>query len=290
MASGTRPTVCVEIPVKDDPHLPETVGSLVGQTVRPDRVLVVATPSTPQALLDAAAARADGLAFEALRVPGYVVEARQAAIPHVVESVTAFLDSDTTAPPNWLELLLAPLAEGAAFAGGPTRPSRPPENSVERYIALLEHGIYEELVPERVTYLPLQNTVWKTEVVRTLGFDIRIPGAEDHDLETRAAAAGYRGVYVREAWVGHDKSNVTDFFAWARRRYRAYLLPMAMSLLKNGELAARMGERRRRVRHPLAWVEACIKPVALLHARLRWARLGGFRAPPPPVPTGRAGN
>lgn len=277
-------TVCVEIPVKDDPHLPETVGSLVGQTHRPDRVLVVATPTTPDALLETARGRAGSLPFEVLKVPGYVVEARQAAIPHVHEEVTAFLDSDTSAPPEWLALLLAPIEAGAAFSGGPTRPSRPPENSVERYIALLEHAIYEELVPERVTYLPLQNTAWRSSVVARLGFDIRIPGAEDHDLETRAAAAGLRGVFVPEAWVSHDKSNVTDFLAWARRRYRAYLLPMAMSLLKNGELGARLGEHRRTVRHPLAWVEQLVKPVALLHARVRWARLGGSDAPPPPVP------
>ena len=277
--------MCVEIPVKDDPHLPETVGSLASQTRRPQRILVVATPETPAALIDAARQRAGAIPFEVLRVPGYVVEARQAAIPHVRETYTAFLDSDTSAPPGWLSALLSALEGGAAFAGGPTRPSRPPENSVERYIALLEHSIYDELVRARVTYLPLQNTAWRTDVVRALGFDVRIPGAEDHDLETRAADAGHQGVFVPEAWVSHDKSNVTNFLAWARRRYRAYLLPMAMSLLKNGELASRLGERRRTVRHPLAWVEAAIKPVALVHAKLRWVRLGGSAAPPPPGPS-----
>lgn len=273
-AVGSSPSVCVEIPVKDDPHLPDTVGSLARQTVLPQRVLVIATPETPDALVEEARRRGAPLRVDVLRVPGYVVEARQAAIPHVPESVTVYLDSDIAAPPGWLAALLAPLSEGAAYAGGPTRPSRPPENSVERYLALLEHSIYEELVRHRVTYLPLQNTAWRSEVVRTLGFDIRIPGAEDHDLETRAAAAGYQGVFVPDAWVSHDKSNVTNFLAWVRRRYRAYLLPMAMSLLKNGELEGRLGERRRLVRHPLAWVEELVKPVALLHARWRWARLG----------------
>ncbi len=274
-------SVLVEIPVKDDPHLPETVASLARQARRPDRVLVVATPGTPDALVEEARRRAGGLPLEILRVPGYVVEARQEAISHVREEVTVFLDSDQSAPPDWLATIVAPIEAGAAYSGGPTRPSRPPKNSVERYIALLERSIYEELVPERVTYLPLQNTAWRSDVVRTLGFDVRIPGAEDHDLETRAAAAGYRGVFVPEAWVSHDKSNVTDFLPWARRRYRAYLLPMAMSLIKNGELGARLGERRRTVRHPLAYVEELLKPVALLHARWRWARLGGYRRPPP---------
>ncbi len=278
-------SVCVEIPVKDDPHLPETVASLARQTRRPDRVLVVATPSTPDALVDEARRQAGGLSLDVLRVPGYVVEARQEAIAHVHEEITVFLDSDQSAPPQWLATIVAPVEAGAAYSGGPTRPSRAPANSVERYIALLERSIYEELVPERVTYLPLQNTAWRSDVVRALGFDTRIPGAEDHDLETRAAAAGHRGVFVPEAWVSHDKSNVTDFLAWARRRYRAYLLPMAMSLLKNGELASRLGERRKTVRHPLAYVEEFVKPVALVHARWRWARLGGY-ARPGPAPYG----
>jgi cellulose synthase/poly-beta-1,6-N-acetylglucosamine synthase-like glycosyltransferase len=270
MAAGT---VCVVIPVKDDPHVAETVASLASQARRPDRILVVATPETPADLLEGAGRRAAGVPFEVLRVAGYVVAARQAALGEVREAVTVFLDSDQTAPPGWLAQLVAPVDSGAAsFSGGPTRPDRPPENSVESYVALLERSIYEELVPGRVTYLPLGNTAWRTEVLRELGFDPRLPGAEDHDLETRAAHAGHEGVFVPGAWVLHSKANVRSFSSWARRRYRAYLVPMAMSLLKNGELAGRLRERRRTVRHPLAYVELVLKPLAFADAWARWHR------------------
>jgi hypothetical protein len=168
---------------------------------------------------------------------------------------------------------VAPVESGAAaYAGGPTRPARPPENSIERYYDLLEESIYEDVVPLSLAYLPLQNTAWKTSILRSLGFDPRIPFAEDHDLEVRAARAGAHGVFVPEAFVYHDKSDETNVFRWARKRYR-YLVAMAMSLMKNGELRGRFEERRRPVRHPLRYVEAVMKPVALVHASVRWRRL-----------------
>ena len=274
---GDAPTgsVCVEVPVKDDPHLPETIASLAAQSRRPDRILIVATPETPEGLLEEARRRGGEVPLDVLRVPGYVVEARQAALGSIQEATTVFLDSDESAPTGWLTALVRPLETGEAeYTGGPTRPVRPPANSVERYVALLERSIYEELVRESVTYLPLQNTAWRTSLLRQLGFDTRLPGAEDHDLETRAARAGHRGLFVPEAWVLNDKANVsTNFYRWARRRYRQYLLPMAMSLLKNGALEGRLRERRRRVRHPLAYVELAVKPVAFVHAWALWQRL-----------------
>ncbi len=201
-----------------------------------------------------------------------MVDARAGALPLLREDTTAFLDSDERAPPDWLEQIVAPVEAGAAeFAGGPTRPVRPPANSIERYYALLEQSIYEDLVPRRITYVPLQNTAWRTSVLRSLGFDPRIPFAEDHDLETRAARSGARGVFVPAAYVYHDRSDETSVWRWARKRYR-YLVAMAMSLLKNGELRSRLGERRRPVRHPLRYVESAMKPFALVDASFRWRR------------------
>jgi len=277
--AGARPlgkmaTVVVEIAVLNDRRLLDAVASIEAQRRRPDRILIVGAPGTPEELLTEAKARAPHVPVEAVRVPGYVTEARARTLPLLREEITVFLDADGTAPPEWLESLVAPIEAGAAsFTGGPTRPLRPPENSIERYIVLLEQSIYEGLVPQRVTYLPLHNTAWRSEVVRTLGFDGRLPGAEDHDLETRAAHAGLVGRFVPAAWVFHDKSNETSFLRWLRRRYRNYLLPLAMSLVKNGELRGRLGERRPVVRHPLRYVDAAMKPLALVDGYLRWRRV-----------------
>ncbi len=274
------PRVCVVVPVRDDPHLVTTLASLATQHRRPDRVLIVGTPRTPDRLVDAARAAAAGIPTDLLRIPGGVVVARQAAIAHLSEELTVFLDSDESAPPEWLGRLVEPVEQGrAAFSGGPTRPSRPPVGAIERYSVLLEASIYDQLVPAHVAYLPLQNTAWSTAALRTLGFDPRIAYAEDHDLETRAIRSGLAGEYVPTAWVAHDKSTETSFLRWARKRYR-YLVAMAMSLLKNGQLGGRLGERRRPVRHPLRYVEAAMKPVALLDATVRWRRARGR-----PIPT-----
>jgi hypothetical protein len=80
------------------------------------------------------------------------------------------------------------------------------------------------------------------------------------------------GLFLPEAWVYHDRSGESSLFVWARKRYR-YLVAMAMSLLKNGELERRLSERRRPVAHPLRYLEAVLKPIAVVHAWVRWRRV-----------------
>jgi GT2 family glycosyltransferase len=271
-------TVCVEVAVLHDRRLLDALDSLGAQTRLPDRILIVASTATPEPLLEEARRRLPRVPVETARFPGGVVDARAGAVSLLREDTTAFLDSDERAPPGWLAQIVAPVETGtAAFAGGPTRPLRPPQNSIERYYDLLEESIYQDLVPQSITYVPLQNSAWRTSVLRSLGFDPRIPFAEDHDLETRAARSGERGVFVRDAFVYHDKSTETSFLRWSRKRYR-YLVAMAMSLLKNGELRGRLGERRRPVRHFLRYVEAAMKPFALIQATVRWRRIRGRKA------------
>jgi GT2 family glycosyltransferase len=277
-------TVVVEIAVKDDERLLAALDSLAHQTRAPDRVFVAASPKTPEPLARAATTGWPSLHVELVRFAGGPVDARAASLPYLREDVIAFLDADETAPAGWLAAVVAPIEDGrAAYAGGPTRPLRAAENPIERYYELLEASIYQDLVPASVTYLPLGNSAWRGDLVRRFGFDPRVT-AEDHDLETRVARAGYRGLFLPEAWVYHDKSNETSYLRWARKRY-LYLFQMAMSMLKNHELAERLGERRRPVRHPLRYVEALMKPVALAHAWVRWSRVGDRPPGRPPAAT-----
>ena len=268
-------TVCVEIAVLDDRRLLDALDSLAGQRRRPDRIFIAGSTRSPEELVAAARTRVPGVPTEFARFPGGVVDARAGSLALLHEETTAFLDADERAPPEWLERVVAPIEAGAAeFAAGPTRPWRAPSTSVERYNTLLEASIYHDLVPRRITYVPLQNTAWKTSLLRSLGFDPRIPYAEDHDLESRAAKSGARGVFVPDAFVFHDQADTSSLYRWARKRYR-YLVAMAMSLLKNGELGERLHERRPPVAHPLRYVESAMKPLALLDASVRWRRLRG---------------
>lgn len=263
-------SVCVEIAVLDDPRLLDALESLRGQRRRPDRVVIAGSPASPATLFDEVERRFPDLHPRLLRVPGRAVDAREASLALLEEETVVFLDSDETAPPEWLERLVEPIETGRAdFSGGPTRPRRPPQGSIEEYVDLLERSIYEDLVGRSVSYLPLQNTAWRTSVLRALHFDPSIPGAEDYDLEIRAIHAGHRGEYVPGAWVFHDKSDETNLLRWMSRRYRLYHVPMAMALIKNGELRGRLGERRRPVRHPLRYLDAAMKPPALLSAAWR---------------------
>lgn len=277
-------SVCVEVAVRDDPRLVDALASLARQSRPPDRVLIVASPETPSILLETVRQRSPDLPVEALRVPGGVVEARAASLGHLREAVTAFLDSDERAPPEWLARLVEPIENGRAdFTGGPTRPLEAPRGPVETYSVLLEASIYGELVPRRMTYLPLQNSAWRTSRLQELGFDPRIPFAEDHDLESRATRAGLVGTFVPEAWVYHDGGRDANLARWARKRYR-YLVAMTMSLLKNGELADRLSEKRRPVAHPLRYVEAAMRPVAFADGWARWQRASGRKHRPSATP------
>jgi GT2 family glycosyltransferase len=277
-------SVCVEIAVRDDPRLGEAMDSLARQTRKPDRVLIAASVDTPRELLESVVRAHPELVVRVARFPGGLIAARLGAQALIDEPTTAFLDSDEVAPAGWLEEIVAPVEAGtAAFSGGPTRPSHPARTSIERYMELLEAAIYQDLVPSRVTYLPLQNTAWRSDVLQSLGFDPRVT-AEDHDVETRALRAGLRGVFLPHAWVYHDGGRESSLLRWARKRYH-YLLGMAMCLLKNGDLGPRLSERRRPVDHWLWYVEAAMKPVALLHASIRWRRLRNRPVPTPaPVP------
>ncbi len=274
-----RGDVVVEIAVKDDPRLLAAIDSLAAQRRRPDRVLIAGSPKTPEALAASALSRQPSLKVELVRLDGGPVDARVKAMALLHEATTVFLDSDEVAPPEWLETIVAPIEGGAAvFSGGPTRPLRPPTHPIQRYMELVEESIYDDLVPRNIAYLPLGNSAWSTKVLKEFGFDARVT-AEDHDLETRVVRAGLRGVFLPEAWVYHDKSLETSYRKWARKRY-VWLFQMAVSLLKNGKIGERWRERRRRIRHPLYYVEALMKPIALVHARLRWSRVASQPEPP----------
>ncbi len=217
--------------------------------------------------------------MELVRIPGGPVDARAESIRMLAEDTTAFLDSDEVAPPDWLARLVAPVESGEfAFTGGPTRPLRKAENPIEHYYELLEESIYDDLVRQSITYLPLQNSAWRTSVLKEFGFDPLVT-AEDHDLETRVIRAGLKGTFLPDAWVYHDKSNETSYVRWARKRY-LYLYQMAMSIWKNDEVGHRFREHRQPVRHPLRYVEATMKPVAFVHAWIQWSRKGAAAAAP----------
>lgn len=265
-------SVCVEIVVLNDDRIVNTINSLLKQRKKPDRILVADGGSKEDFLESVRTSFSDPI-IEIVVLPGLPVETREKSLEMLKEEITVFLDSDQSAPENWLEDLLEPFSElnqSLVYTGGPTKPYREANSAMERYINLTEEHIYSDDLSKSLTYIPLGNTAWKTDILKNLGFDRRLKfEAEDNDLETRAYKAGFHGKFVKEAWVWHDKTSESSFFRGMRKRYR-YLVGAATVFIKNKTLSNRSKERRSFVRHPFAIVEMMLKPVALLHAYVRW--------------------
>lgn len=268
----------VEICNFNDTKLRDALAGLSSQTFQPDTVLIADGGSGEgyrreiMAFIEGEPAVSNmNIIWKTLE--GTQPETRQKSIPFLEGEITAFLDSDEVPPPAWLEALTAPIREGRAdFTGGPML-SNPGTDYISSYYTELEKRIYGSDVEIDVTYMPLGNTAWKTEILRKLGFDPRLAQsygqAEDYDLEMRSVDAGYRGLFVREAEVRHNQTYPAGFTGLARKRY-AYLLAAAVVMTKNRRLRKRASEKRERVKHPFAKYEALMKPVALIHGFLRW--------------------
>lgn len=265
-------SICIEIVVLNDQRIFKCLDSLRQQRQKPDRILI-ADGGSDDEFLEKIRSEFSDLPIDIQDLPGLTVETRYKALNHLKEDITVFLDSDQYAPPEWLSLITEPFSEDdhkLAYAGGPTKPYKDPSSSIELYLALIEDQIYGDDISKSLTYIPLGNTSWRTNVLLDLGFDKRLKfEAEDNDLETRAYNAGYHGKFIPEAWVWHDKTIDRSFFKMMRKRYR-YMVGAATVFLKNGTMRSRRREHRNVLRHSFAVVELILKPLAFLHALIRW--------------------
>jgi GT2 family glycosyltransferase len=203
-------------------------------------------------------------------LPGNVVESRNKALSTVTGDMIAFLDTDETAIPIWLEELARPILSGSAdFSGGPML-HHAARSGPEKYVNQVEDYIYEYQVPSNIAYLPLGNSMWRRTVLQKLGgFDESIPYSEDYDMNIRALHAGFRGVYVPEAAIYHDHSEFDSYSKLIKKRY-AYLRSAALVFIKNRALSMRVKSRSGgRIKHPFHVVESLLKPIALLDALIR---------------------
>lgn len=242
------------------------------QSLRPNTIFVADGGSTTE-YLERIRHSCVNLPLKIKVIPGTPITTKNGSLDDIDEDITAFLDSDEIAPPDWLMKLTEPIALGSAdFTGGPTKPAGEAKSKVEMYYNELEKRIYEGDVEQDIVYIPLGNTAWRTSLLKKLRFDSTIVfrgGAPDYDLEMRAVDAGYKGVFVREAWVYHNKSTSGGYSKLIKHRYR-YLVGAAVVMIKNDRLKKRLSEKRKSVKMPFAYVEAAMKPIALIHAYVYW--------------------
>ena len=210
-----RGTVTVVVTVLNDPRVARTLESLLAQDRPPDEVLVDDGGGTGEVRRIAEEFHARDPRVRHLDAPGNIPESRNRALEVAAGEIIAFLDADEIAPPGWLRALVGPFAEPrVGFTGGPT-PALPASLTTvgARYYDGYLRRFYDRVARQNPHALPMGNSAWRAEVFRTVGrLDTtlyRRAASEDQEIARRALAAGWRGVYVPDAWVGHDFSDIS---------------------------------------------------------------------------------
>lgn len=218
--------VSVIVTVLNDPRVERTVRSLLRQRRAPLEILV-----DDGGLGDTVRRIAERLSAEDPRVvhldaPGSIPESRNIALRRARGEFIAFLDADEEAPPGWLETLCAPFAEpSVGFTGGPTPAMAGTTRSIgARFYDGYLRRFYDVEARAHPHALPMGNSAWRARVFDTVGLldtsFLRGTGNEDQEVALRALGAGFRGVYVPEAEVAHDFSDIsTPALLRKQRRY-----------------------------------------------------------------------
>ncbi len=271
--------IVVEICNFNDRRLKDALRGLSLQSRLPDRVLIADGGSSAGFMDEMQKFQKEESGIDKLNIEwkileGTPLETRQKSIDYLDEEVTVFLDSDEVPLSNWLGDITSPILDGRAdFTGGAMSSVIAKPDFISSYYKEIEDRIYGSDVTLDVTYMPLGNTAWKTEILKKLRFDMRLAKscgeAEDYDLEMRSIDSGYRGIYVPAALVRHYQNFPKSNWDLMKRRYE-YLLGASIVMIKNKRLGRRVREKRARIRHPFGKVEAVMKPLALMHGYLRW--------------------
>jgi glycosyltransferase involved in cell wall biosynthesis len=141
--------------------------------------------------------------------------------------ILAFLDSDCSVDPAWLDVALRHLSDpGVGATGGHTRP---PVNPTWME-ATLDFLVTREGVND-VDFLPSANLILRREVFeRANGFDTRLETGEDSDLSERIRALGLRLVSDTDILVVHHDYPKTF---WQRVKKEMWHSANLMDLLRS---------------------------------------------------------
>jgi mycofactocin system glycosyltransferase len=216
--------VAVVIPVYGRPdRLAACLASLAATGSAAPEVVVV-DDASPDAGAIAAVTAAHGarlLRHPVNRGPG---AARNTGLAATAAPVVAFLDSDCTASPGWLDALVPLFDDPRVAAVAPRVRPRPDElHSVlarhEAARSALDMGRRRELVRPGAPlgFVPSAALLVRREALADGGFEPTMRLGEDVDLVWRLAAAGRHVRYEPGVVVLHDSR--LRLAAWARRRY-----------------------------------------------------------------------
>ena len=208
----------VVVPVRDRADELDRCLTAIGRDVP---VLVVDDGSTDPAAV-AAVARKHGVRLLRRAQSGGPAAARRDGLAATESRYVAFVDSDCTPPPGWLEQLVGHFSDERVAAVAPRVRSSDGSTLLHRYTRArgpLDAGPREAQVRPggRVAYVPTAALVVRRAAIPK-GFDPALRYGEDVDLVWRLHDAGHRVRYDPRTVVTHAEP--ATWPAWLLRRHR----------------------------------------------------------------------
>ena len=283
--------ITVVITLFNDVRVLNTINSLRNQNLQPDKILIADGGSPPIIKEVVDRVIKDMPTAEFVLLPGRCIDTRRQVINRIINEtdIVAFIDSDEEAPGEWLEELIAPIVSGVAdFTGGPTYWKNYPQSKAEMVLnEIIKQA--EKQTREDITYLAMGNSAWHIDVFKKIGnFDNssktdktdkdRIAGSyhvsDDYDINIRAVDAGFKGVFVRKAYVYHDQTHIDTFKKLFKYFYGQYVRT-SMAYFKHNKSISKFTNLTKRIRitHPFVAVLFMIKPIAMLHGWKEWQQI-----------------
>lgn len=170
-----------------------------------------------------------------VRLPtnGGPAAARNAGLAEVRTPLVAFLDTDVSASPDWLDLLLPHFSDPEVALVAPRVAASPERGTIAAHEGAhspLDLGTEPARIAagSRVSYVPAAALVCRTDVLRDAGgFDTTMRVGEDVDLVWRLIEAGHRCRYEPASKVLHEPRNSWSAFIRQRMGYGRSAAPLA---------------------------------------------------------------
>lgn len=227
--AGPRPTLTFVVPVHNDGlTVGSTIESLLRQSVRPDRILVVddgSTDDTPRAL---EAFRDRGV--DVLRLPKNVGKSRalDAALASIDTELVAITDADSIVHVDYVKEIVASFADPRLAAVGGAVESIPhtwvTASRQLEYMLTVSIDRNAETSMNALVVLPGVSTTYRTKALRELGFEFDTI-AEDFDLTFRMQRAGKRiAMNMRAKVYTSDPPTLRSYYKQLTRWYTDFWL------------------------------------------------------------------
>jgi len=281
----------VVITLFNDVRVLNTINSLRNQNHKPDKILIADGGSPPEIkeVIDRVIKNMPTAEFVLL--PGRCIDTRRQVINLLLDEtdIIAFIDSDEEASFHWLEKLIEPITlYEADFTGGPTYWKNYPQSKPEQILTdIIKQA--ERQFSEDITYLGMGNSAWHTKIFKKIGnFDNSsnttstdkdsIAGSyhvsDDYDINIRATDAGFKGLFVRDAYVYHDQAHIDTFKKLLKYFYGQYVRT-SMAYFKHKKNLSKFTNltKRLNITHPFVLVLMMIKPIAMLHGWKEWQQI-----------------